>query len=389
MPIVNFSWGSQKFYQGPRNILTDVPVGVDTTTGQVIYEQREVIQDSYSRASHSMRLTLNQYIFDFGATYSNIKAAKKAREAAEYSFEGSRQKIILQVYQQYFQLLKDMRLIEVYQEAVKSSEKQLERTQSMYEIGSVAQADVYRAQTTLGQDRIQLIQQQNAVRNSRAALNVTLGRRADAPLEIVDIQDVKVPVDYNLDEVVKIALENNPDIRTFESQRQAAAYGVKAAKGRFLPRISGFASYSRDNPRINEVYSGFDKNYNWAAGININWNLINGWADKANVDRQALNYRIAEENLTEQERILREQAQNAILSLKAFKQILDINELNLQSAEMDLRMAQERYRVGSGTLLDVIVAQTSLTSAQATLVQAKYNMKIAEAQLHSIMGQLK
>jgi hypothetical protein len=99
----------------------------------------------------------------------------------------------------------------------------------MYEIGSVAQADVYRAQTTLGQDRIKLIQQRNAVRNSRAALNVTMGRPADAPLDIADIQDVSVSVDYKLEDVVRIALQNNPDIRTLQSQRQAASYGVKAA----------------------------------------------------------------------------------------------------------------------------------------------------------------
>ena len=389
LPVVNFSWGSQKFYQGPRNILMDVPVGVDPETDQVIYEQREVIQGSYKRDSHFMRLSLNQYIFDFGATYNSIKVANKSREAIEYSFDGSRQKIILQVYQQYFQLLKDMRLIEVYEDAVNSSDEQLKRTRSMYEIGSVALADVYRAQTTLGQDRIKLIQQRNAVRNSRAALNVTLGRRADAPLDIADIQDVRAAIDYQLDNVVQIALQSNPDIRTFQSQRQAASFGVKAAKGRYMPRISGFLTYSRDNPQIDNVYSGFDKNYSWATGVNVSWNLMNGWADKANVDRQALNYRIAEENLTEQERILREQAQNAILALQSLKEILDINELNLQSAELDLRMAQERYRVGSGTLLDVIVAQASLTGAQATLVQAKYDMKIAEAQLQSIMGQLK
>ncbi|MDQ7052995.1 MAG: TolC family protein [candidate division KSB1 bacterium] len=115
------------------------------------------------------------------------KSAAAARDATRYSFEDTRQNTIYQVHLRYYQLLKDLRLLEVFREAVRSSEEQLKRTQSMYEIGSVAQADVYRAQTTLGQDRINLLQQEFKVQNSRTALNVILGREADAPLEIVDI----------------------------------------------------------------------------------------------------------------------------------------------------------------------------------------------------------
>jgi outer membrane protein TolC len=60
----------------------------------------------------------------------------------------------------------------------------------------------------------------------------------------------------------------------------------------------------------------------------------------------------------------------------------------LKSAEEDLRLAQERYRVGAGTLLDIITAQVNVTNAKATLVNAKYDMMIARAQLKAAMGTL-
>ncbi len=389
LPRLNSSISLGQFRSGPRTLKMDVPVGVDRETGAVLYEQREIVQQAFRRDSHSMRFSLNQMIYDFGQSINNIRSASAAREASQYTYEDTKQNIILQVYQRYYQLLKDLRLLEVYQQAVRSSEEQLKRTQSMYEIGTVAQADVYRAQTTLGQDRINLIRQENAVQLSRGALNVILGRPADAPLDIVDISDVEEPQEYDFEEVMKIALQNNPSIHRYKADMMAAAYGMKAVKARYLPVISGTLSYSRDNTDLQKVYSGFDKNYSISFGINLNLNLFNGFSDAAAVEREALNYRIAQENLKEQERLLRQRIQSALLNLQAWREISEINKLNLKSAEEELRLARERYRVGAGTLLELITAQVNLTRARATLVQAKYDMKIAEAELKAAMGILK
>lgn len=388
-PTINSSFNSGQFRQGPREFITDVPVGVDPETGGVIYDQRSLVQKGSTRNSHSMSFSLSQNIFDFGATYNAIRQSNASRESAQQAYESTKQNTLFQVYQRYYQLLKDLRLLEVYKEAVNSSDEQLKRTQSMYEIGSVAQADVYRAQTTLGNDKINLIRQENAVANSRAALNVILGRAADAELEIVDIEDIAAPKKYVLDEVLKIAIEHNPLVHQYKADMMAASYGMKAAKARYLPSIGGTVRYSRDNTDFSKVYSEFDKNYSVTLGIGVTFNLFNGFADASNVERQASTYRIAEENLIEQERLLRQQAMTALLSLQSWEQISEINKTNLLSAEEDLRLAQERYRVGAGTLLDVITAQVNFTRARTTLVQAKYDTKIAEAQLMAAMGTLK
>ncbi|MDQ7052996.1 MAG: TolC family protein [candidate division KSB1 bacterium] len=175
----------------------------------------------------------------------------------------------------------------------------------------------------------------------------------------------------------------------YKADMMAASYGAKAARARYLPIITGSLSYSRDNTDIQKVYSGFDKNYSVSFGINLSLNLFNGFNDAAAVERESLNYRIALENLKEQERQLRQRVQTALQSLEMWKQISEINQLNLRSAEEELRLAQERYRVGAGTLLELITAQVNLTRARATLVQAKYDAKVAEAELKAAMGILK
>jgi TolC family type I secretion outer membrane protein len=389
LPIISASLSSGRFRQGTSTFKRDVPI-VDPQTGQTVgFQQLEVIQSGSVRQSHSASFTLSQTFFDFGGTYNNIRQAKANRESAYFSVDNSRQNTILTVHQRYYELLKNIRLSEVFTEAVKSSEEQLKRTQSMYEIGSVAQVEVFRTQTTLGNDRINLIRQENLVRDSRALLNVAMGRQPDASLEIVDFEEVGLPRNYVEEEVIHVAMQNNPQIFQFKSDMRASTYGARVAKTAFLPSISGFAQYSRNNSEFDRVYSEFNKNFSVNLGIRIDWNLFNGFADAANVERQANNYRIAEENLVSTQRELRRQVREALLDLQVNREVSRINEENLKSSQEDLRLARERYRVGAGTLLDVITAQVNLTRARATFVQAKYDTKITEARLQAAMGTLK
>ncbi len=388
LPRITTSVNSGVFEQGPRTTLFDVPVGRDPETGKVIYEQQEIVQQGIQRNFNSMNFSLNQTIYDFGKTYNTLKQSKATREATEYIYESTQQNTVLLVYQSYYQLLQSVQLLEVAEEAVKQSEEQLKRTRSMYEIGAAALADVYRAQTTLGNDRITLLNQKTAVRNARYALNIVLGREADAPLEIVDVGDAP-PGEYDLRDVLEKAYSSNPDLRRFKAEMAAASHGLKGARATFLPTIGASVSYSRSNDDINKVYTGYDKNYSINYGINLSFNLFNGFADVANVERRSSEYRIAQESYNERRRQIRQEVLQALDNLKAAQEIAEINNENLISAQEDLRLAQERYRVGAGTLLDVITAQVNLTRARSTLVRAKYDIKIYEAQLHARMGILK
>jgi outer membrane protein TolC len=169
---------------------------------------------------------------------------------------------------------------------------------------------------------------------------------------------------------------------------RSADLEAKAARLSYLPTVTVSASYDRQNPEFNQVYSGFNQNYNLSYGLSVSFNLFNGFSDQANVERQSLSYNIAKENLADRQRNLRLEVEQALLALQAAKEITKINEDNLKSSEEDLRLAQERYRVGAGTLLDIINAQFNLTNSQATLVSAKYDMMIARAQLKAAMGTL-
>jgi outer membrane protein len=58
----------------------------------------------------------------------------------------------------------------------------------------------------------------------------------------------------------------------------------------------------------------------------------------------------------------------------------------VEAAEEDLRVQQERYRTGAGTLLDVLTSQSTLHEARLALIQARYDQRITKAELEALLG---
>ncbi|MFQ5771359.1 MAG: TolC family protein, partial [bacterium] len=211
LPRITSSLQSGRFIQGERTTTLDSPVGRDTTTGEIIYESTKITQPSFARNSHSARITYSQTLWDFGRSWNTIKQAKASFEASSLSLTSARYSVYATVKQRYFELLKAIRLEQEYQEAVERSKEQLNRTQSMYEIGSVAQVDVFRSEVNLGTDEINLINQRNTVQIARGNLNVAMGRDPEMPIKIMEVDAKTVPVKFTLEEAIAIAEQNNPD----------------------------------------------------------------------------------------------------------------------------------------------------------------------------------
>jgi outer membrane protein TolC len=283
-------------------------------------------------------------------------------------------------------LLKSIKLQEVYEKAVESASEQLKRTESMYEVGAVAQADVFRAKVQLGDQQQLLIQQQNEVRTNQNNLNLTMGWEPNRKVNILE-EDFEIePVNKTLEEIMAVAEQSNPELHALEETVKSDQYGIKMAKGNFLPYISFSAGYQRYSTGFDRLYDPFDKNFQMSGRLNISWNLFNGFSDYAQVERASINYYIDKERLISRRLSIKSDIEQSYRNMKAYEQIETINEDNLKSAEEDLRLNQERYRIGSGTILEVVTSQVNLIRAQSTLIHTKYNRSIELVNLYSRMG---
>lgn len=387
LPSLSASLNPSRTFQSAALYTRDVP-RQNPETGEITFVQQQSITQESTTSFFTSSLSISQTIYDGGRWWNQIKQANRNYSSEEYSYENTRKQTIATLVQRYYEYIKSMKLLEVFQQAVESSREQLKKTEVMYELGAVAQADVFRGKVNLGQDMTNLISQQNIVNLNRNNLNIAMARNPGTPIEIVETNLEIEPLDRTLEETWSMAEQMNPELKSLEERMSASDYGVKMSKANFLPRITFSANYGRSNSKFDQLYSPIDKNYQIRGSISLSWNIFNGFSDAASIDRANLNYYIDRENLINRKLTLRNEIEQAFLNLQANKEIELINLDNIQSAEEDLRLNEERYRVGAGTLLEIVISRVSLTRARATLISTKYNKLIYLAELYSKIGNL-
>ncbi len=385
LPSISTSAGRGEVETGPSEYLSNEPVGIDPETGNVIYEQRTRKIAKSNRKSSSASVTIDQTLFDGGIWWNQIRKSHTDKKASEYNLASERDNVILQVQQAYFDLLKQIKLLQVYKLAVQRSEAQYDRAQKMFQLGATARVDVFRAKVNVGNDSINYINQKNIVAQSRKKLNLVMGRDPFLPLEV----EVKLELPTTLpgmDELIETALKNQPLIHKNELDIKSKRLSLSMAKGLNFPRLSAYVNYNRFHENLAKVFSDFGQNYQTQYGIRLSFNLFNGFSDYANIQKAQLSYRIAKEQLENYKRNLKSAIQQYFANYQSYLDIIEINRQNLEAAKEELRLAEGRYQVGSGTSLEVRESQVNLTRAEETLIAARFNARLMLAELDNQLG---
>ncbi len=380
LPKINTYFTAGKYKVGEATFLGDA---VDPITGEV--KQITLIREGFSRSTHSANLNIQQNIFDGGFWWNNIRQRKVEKMAADFNFRLTENQVIKLVAQYYFDLLKQLKLLEVYSLAVQRSKDQLNRAQQMYEIGSVAQVDVYRAKVNYGQDRISFLNQENVVKQAKQRLNIAMGNDPLTPIEI----EPEFKFEHELpplDNLIHTAMQNQPELKSKEMDVRSKELSVALAKSKFFPTLGISFNYNRDNELLKKIYTDLNKNWTISYGVRFSFNLFNGFSDQVNYQMSKVNLKNAKLELVDLKRNLISKIVDLYNNYKAILEIVEINKTNLEAAREEYRLAKERYRLGSGTSLELREAQVNLTQAEQILVSTEYNAIITYIELQEAVG---
>ncbi|UCE20381.1 MAG: TolC family protein [Gemmatimonadota bacterium] len=375
-PSVNASVTGYRTTYGPQTVPK-----VDQTTGLVIGLEES---ESEAFSSYSSRIYYGISVFNKG-NWSNLSRQQANQRASEFDVEITEQDLIYRVKEAYYGLLAYQRLLQVHEETVRSREENLRKIESMFEVGSASKADVLKQKVQVQNAKASLIQARNDVEYARANLAFTLGFHVNTPLQIVDVLDIEEP-GVELEEGLDFALGNHPSLLRAEAQLNAAKAYVGYTQAAFWPSLGAGGSYSwGPGEKLSRIKEMFDKNYNWNLGLQLSFDIPD-FSTIANIRYAKAERARSEEQLVETRGNISLAVKKAYLDLNAAKEIITAREEEVASAEEDLKFAEERYRVGAGTALELIDAQVNSTSAQSNHVQALYDYKLALAQLERAIG---
>ncbi|MFN3481356.1 MAG: TolC family protein, partial [Thermodesulfovibrionales bacterium] len=174
--------------------------------------------DTFNR--YSGNISLKQNIYDFGRTETGIRVQRYNLESSESELTDTIQRVIFDVTQSYYNLIKAKRNRDVAAEVVRQFEKHLIQARGFYEAGTRPRYDVTQAEVNLSNAKLNLIRAENSVRLAIASLNNSMGI-PDAPeYEVEDDLQFR-RIDVTLSDALSSALKNRPDLRSIISKRKA------------------------------------------------------------------------------------------------------------------------------------------------------------------------
>lgn len=337
--------------------------------------------------SYTTGVSFSQVIFDGGANIYNLSSQLAAKNSSDYSLLFSKQNLILQVKQAYFDLLKQNMLVKVQEEAVKSSQEQLKVAQSRFELGSASKSDFLKAQVQLGQSELQQLTAENAAQKSKTNLNAVMGQDVDYAFDVQEELE-QTPMTMTYDECLKLAYQNNPLIRQSESDADVRIASMRAARAGYLPTVSIGGSRTWNGSALNDVTLDNirSRDYRWGVGLTVSFNLFEGFQTQTAYLNARNDVKAADENLALTKSDVGQSVKSAFLDIDLYSKSISVTQQTVQSAQEDLNLTQEKYRLGAASILDLLNAQVSYQTAKSDNVQALYNYNLAVAALEKAIG---
>lgn len=367
LPSVTASSSASDFY-------SEGPSRVDPVTGQVL-------SGSNTNRSVSTSLSASMDLFTGFRRGAENRAAKAGQTAAEASLVDARFQQALATTNQFFNALAAAQLVKVRQASVRRAEEQLKVSVNKLLAGSATRSDTLRSRVTLGSANLDLIQAGTALATAEAELARLVGE--PGRLQAADdstFYQVVAPLD-----TVAIRTEaeaTSPLVRSTMAEADAARAGLSAAKSAYWPSLTLGGSTSWNATGAND-YELLNQRQ---LTLGLRWNLFDRFDRELSVTQQSADLDVADASAADARREVASQLTAALAQLDAARTQIDITQTSVVAATEDLRVQQERYRLGASTIVDVLSSQEALNQAEVDVVVARFTYLRAKAQIEALIG---
>lgn len=355
-------------------------------TRQEFLSGQRLQRDNAKSDNTTAAVGLTWTIFDglkMFTTYEKLGELKKLGEAdAKVRIEAT----IATIIQSYAQLVQAKQQLLVADKNVAISEERLALAEQRFRLGSGSKLEVLNAKVDLNADKSARLTQNQLSEEARINLNELLGRPASTALSPTD--SLQAGTTLQIEQLRNDALKQNPALLIAESNRRIAKLELKEVQSAMLPRVDLLGDYhwNRSNSEAGFLASNQNSGINY--GLRASINLFNGF--QVQRERQNARIRIETANMQlEQERLALEAGLNKVYLLYANAlQMLALEQENLEVAAQNLDVANERFKLGAQTALELREAQRQYIAAETRLIQARYLVMVSRTELLRLSGKL-
>ncbi|MCC6245121.1 MAG: TolC family protein [Gemmatimonadaceae bacterium] len=374
------------------------------------------------------------------ATLNDRKAARSSQNATEADIAAAEQNVRNTVSTQYISALQAQARAALQDTLVATTAVQLQLAQARLQVGSGTQLDVQRAEVANGQQRVAALNQRNQAAIEIVRLFQQIGIEPVANVRLDS--NLPAPPALTLPEILTMARKSNPQLDALRAREQAAEFGAKSARSAYFPSLSLSAGLSAFTNRftntgllitqgqastasskascirseevraavglpnglatcnsiaftpaqeaaIRESQGKYPFSFTrnpYSLNASLSLPIFNGFRREQQIEQASVQRRNAENDVRGQELRVVADVTAAFLSLTTAQQTVALQEQNVTTARTALALAQERYRVGLASIVDLQQARGDYERAETDRITAVYDVQRAFSTLEAAVG---
>ncbi len=332
--------------------------------------------------SYSTQLTLRQPLFAWWKIYHRDEQARLSYRRVDEEYKEVKNSLIFDVKRAFYNLLLARQFVVIAEEAVDVTDSHYKTTRALYKEGRVSDYDVSRAKVQLVNNQTRLIKARNNLKLAREELSLLLNTKLE--------EDWKVEGDFprgkrevSLQDALDKALAERSEIRQLMIQEKVGKVSIKLARAENRPNLDFLGNYQYTNPFYNrEEWGG-----TWNVILSLNFPLFSGFSDLGRVNQAKAGLEQVKILRSQIEERIKLEVRKAVFDMEEARERIEAQEENVELARANLRIAEERYRQGLMSEIELRDAQLSLTQADTDYFQALYDYNVAGAFLDRAIGE--
>jgi len=354
--------------------------------------QRRIFSKQTSRGDVILKLPL----FTGGRIINEIKAAELVRLAEENRLSRTRDELIFNVSSTFYGILSQEKVIESLKFSLNAMEEQRKKTAAMLEVAKVAKVDLLRTEVRLADLQQSLEKEKNVLEIQKRLLANLLGLDYEKAQVKIDGKLIFEKKGFSSEQLVPLALDRRPDYQAARDKVEAQAKRVDVARAGHAPNVNlvgsygyrgtGIAGVSDDRNALHTTERGPWYDDDGQVGVLLTLPLFEGGRITAKVKEEWAALAAAQERLRKLNLQVRQEVEVAVLDVRSSSERVKATEKAVEQARESLRIETLKYSLGSGSITDVLDAQSALLQTETTYYRALSDFRTAIARLKLAVG---
>jgi TolC family type I secretion outer membrane protein len=332
---------------------------------------------------YSTAFTLTQPIYNGGSELANLSMSRALERSSYGTLLDTKTGTVLRVKETFLQTLKAAEFVRLMEETLASTAEHMKTVRDMLDVGLRSRTDVLRWEVQEAEDEGALLDAQNALAVSRRLLEEVIGVKVPEAVSLTPVPGEPTEPEFTMEEAVEEALRRHPVLLSMEAQVDAGRAGVSMAWSAFQPHVNFVYQYAWET---NSTLA-LDSFHYWNAGVTVSLPLFSSFGDWAEVQRSKADLERLRETREGMRKSIETTAVQAYLDVMSSLKRWNAARKGEEHGVENLTSIRKKYEVGLASNLDLIDAETALTQARTSAINALYDHHIATARLEKAMGQ--